>query len=95
MEYTSDGVTSSTIFDVSTGRMVMLWHNSKRAYVTDSKQMSESLAKNGVPATKHSIVPTVEWRQIAGSTCSVHQVKASFAYPEYPQIGGVPGFSQQ
>jgi hypothetical protein len=82
IDYTSNGRTSSTIWDADTGRMIVLWHNSKRSDVFDSSQMSESFAKSGFPETRHSIIPTVQSRQIAGSTCTVHHVKASFAYPE-------------
>jgi len=81
-DYTSNGLSSSAIWDAGAGRMVMLWHKSKRADVIDSRQISESFAKTGVPETRHSIMPTAQSRQIAGSTCTVYHVKASFAYPE-------------
>ena len=82
VDYTSNGLTSSTIQDASSGTWVMLWPNSKRADVIDSSRMSESFAKSGFPETRHSIMPTAQSRQIAGSTCTVHHVKTSFAYPE-------------
>ena len=82
VDYTSNGLASSTIQDASTGTWVMLWPNSKRADVIDSSRMSESFAKSGFPETRHSIMPTAQSRQIAGSTCTVHHVKTSFAYPE-------------
>jgi hypothetical protein len=83
VDFTSNGLTSSTIWDAgAAGRMVMLWHKSKRADVIDSRQISESFAKTGVPETSHSIMPTAQSRQIAGSTCTVYHVKSSFAYSE-------------
>jgi hypothetical protein len=81
MDHTSNGLSSSLIRDGSTGSWVMLWPNSKRADVIDSSRMSESFAKTGVPETSYSIMPTTQSRQIAGSTCTVYHVKASFAYP--------------
>lgn len=82
MDHTSNGLTSSMIQDASTGTWVMLWPKSKRADVIDSSRMSEAFAKTGVPETSYSIMPTAQSRQIAGSTCTVYHVKASFAYPE-------------
>ena len=82
MDSTYDGGSVSTIYDLGTGRAAMLWHNAKRAYLSDSKQELESFAKRGFPATKVSIMPTGQSRQIAGSTCTVHRVKASYAYSE-------------
>jgi hypothetical protein len=82
MDHTSNGLSSSLIRDASTGTWVMLWPNSKRADVIDSSRMSESFAQTGVPETSYSIMPTGQSRQIAGSTCTVYHVKASFAYPE-------------
>jgi hypothetical protein len=51
-DYTSSGVSLSTIFDVGTGRMVMLYHDRKEADVIESRQMSESFAKSGFPKTR-------------------------------------------
>ena len=82
MDSTYDGGSVSTIYDLGTGRAAMLWHNAKRAYLSDSKQELESFAKRGLPATKVSIMPTGQSRQIAGSTCTVHRVKASYGYSE-------------
>jgi hypothetical protein len=82
MDSTYDGGSVSTIYDLGTGRVATLWPNAKRAYLSDSKQELESFAKRGFPATKVSIMPTGQSRQIAGSTCTVHRVKASYAYSE-------------
>jgi hypothetical protein len=77
-DHDSGGVSMSTIIDVGTSRMIMLWHDRKEADVIDSERISESPAKSGFPEIEHSITPTVQSRQIAGSTCTVHNVKVSF-----------------
>ena len=38
---TSNGVSMSTIIDLSRGRMIMLWHHSKTADVIEPKQIAE------------------------------------------------------
>ena len=82
-DHTSNGLSSSLIRDASTGTWVMLWPNSKRADVIDSRQISEAFAKSGVPETSYSIMPTGQSRQIAGSTCTVYHVKACSHTPRW------------
>jgi hypothetical protein len=79
MDQDAGGFSTSTIVDVSTSRLIMLWHDKKEADVMDSffERSSESSAKSGFPEIEHSITPTVQTRQIAGSTCTVHNVKMS------------------
>ena len=48
----------------------------------DEAIIQEHARISGFPATKVSIMPTGQSRQIAGSTCTVHRVKASYAYSE-------------
>ena len=77
-DVTSNGVSATTIIDLSVGRMIMLWHHSKTAEVFQPKQLSELFARDNVPPIT-SITPTTESRQVAGSTCIVHRVKGSYS----------------
>ena len=73
------GLTSaSIILDVATGRTVMLWHDSKTATEHDFYQTRVPAARGSVSATPPSITPTSETREIAGSTCTVYRVRATF-----------------
>ena len=76
-----NGMSVSSIIDLGTGRMIILWHHRKTAEVTERKQISE-LFPTGGPVVPPSITPTTQSRQIAGWTCIVHQVKGS--YPMRP-----------
>jgi hypothetical protein len=76
---TSNGVSTSTIIDLSKGRMIMLWHHSKTATVFEPKQISELFWKDDVPPVKPSITPTTQSRQIAGWTCIVHNVTGTYS----------------
>ena len=72
-----DGLSSSsTIENAETGVVIMLWHDGKGAQVVDLKEMI-SAAKDKPPETTHSITPTTRSRQIAGSTCTVYDIKTS------------------
>ena len=76
---TEPGMTSaSMILDVGTGRTVMLWHDSKTATEHDFYQTPGPPAQRSVSATPPSITPTSQTREIAGSTCTVYQVRVSF-----------------
>lgn len=77
-DMTSNGVSATTIIDLSRGRMIMLWHHSKAAEVFQPKQISELFSRDNVPPVT-SITPTTQSRQIAGSTCIVHRVKSSYS----------------
>jgi hypothetical protein len=83
---TSDGVSMSTIIDLSKGRMIMLWHDSKTADVFEPKQLSELFWKDNVPPVKPSITPTTQSRQIAGWTCVVYNVKGSFSVAKLDMV---------
>jgi Domain of unknown function (DUF4412) len=77
-DMTSNGVSATTIMDLSSGRMIMLWHHSKTAEVFQPKQISELFSRDNVPPVT-SITPTTQSRQIAGWTCIVHRVKSSYS----------------
>ncbi|MGB2717993.1 MAG: hypothetical protein WBC51_27650 [Vicinamibacterales bacterium] len=70
-----DAITSnSMILNLETGLVIMLWHDGKRADVIDVSRMAAPLGKNEVT---QSITPTTQSRQIAGSTCTVYNVRSS------------------
>ena len=79
VDSTSNGVTASSIFDLGSGWMIMLWHHSKTADLIERKQISELLAKDGLPVARPSITATGRSRQIAASTCIVHEFRASYS----------------
>lgn len=83
---TSNGVSQTTIIDLSKGRMIMLWHHSKTATVFEPKQISELFWKDDVPPVQPSITPTSESRQIAGWTCIVHNVEASYSVAKLDMV---------
>jgi hypothetical protein len=57
----------------------MLWHDGKSADVSDFKRMAAPPGKNEVT---QSITPTTQSRQIAGSTCTVYNVRSSVRMTE-------------
>ena len=71
---------NSTIWDLETGVVVMLWHDGKSAVVFDPKG-AQALGRDGGEFT-HSIKPTAQSRQIAGSTCTVYEVRSSVRMTE-------------
>jgi hypothetical protein len=75
---TSNGVSATTIIDLSSGQLITLWHASKTADVFQPKQIAELFSRDTVPPVT-SITPTTQSRQIAGTTCIVHRVKGSYS----------------
>jgi hypothetical protein len=69
------GSVTSTIIDVATKRMITLNHDKKEADVFDMTKFGDSLAKMPISDIKASVTPTGQTRQVAGSTCTVHDVK--------------------
>jgi hypothetical protein len=70
---------NSMILNLETGLVITLWHNGKRADVIDLKRMVAPPGKNEVT---QSITPTTQSRQIAGSTCTVYNVRSSVRMAE-------------
>lgn len=66
----------SMILNAETGLVVMLWPDGKSADVSDFKQTPAARGKNDVAEVTHSITPTTRSRQIAGSTCTVYDVRS-------------------
>ena len=70
---------NSMILDLETGLAIMLWHDGNSADVSDYKRMAAPPGKNEVT---QSITPTTQTRQIAGSTCTVYNVRSSVRMTE-------------
>ena len=70
---------NSTILNLETGLVIMLWHDGKSADVIDFRRMAALPGKNEVT---ESITPTTQSRQIAGSTCTVYNVRSSVRMAE-------------
>lgn len=73
--------TVSTIENAETGLSITLWHDGKGAEVFDLKAMTPA-AKDRPSEVTHSITPTTRSRQIAGSTCTVYDIKMSVRMAE-------------
>jgi hypothetical protein len=63
----------------ASGCSPMLWHDGKSADVIDFRRMAAPLGKNEVT---QSITPTTQSHQIAGSTCTVYNVRSSVRMTE-------------
>jgi hypothetical protein len=70
---------NSVILNLETGLVIMLWHDGKSADVIDFRRMASPLGKNEVT---QSITPTTQSRQIAGSTCTVYNVRSAVRMAE-------------
>jgi hypothetical protein len=71
------GRQTSTIIDIATKQMIVLNHDTKEADVIDMTNLSETLAKAGATETTATITPTPQTRQVAGQTCTVHDLKVA------------------
>lgn len=73
-DQTMGGKKTSVIIDVDAQQMIVLDHGKREATVTDMRQVAQDLAKIQAEDVKASITPTSQTRQIAGSTCTVHNM---------------------
>ena len=64
----------SMILNLETGLVITLWHDGKSADVIDFRRMAAPRGRNEVT---QSITPTTQSRQVAGSTCTVYNVRSS------------------
>ena len=71
----------STIENAETGLFIRLWHDGKGAEVFDLKAVTP-LAKDRPSEATHSVTPTARSRQIAGSTCTVYDIKTTVRMAE-------------
>jgi len=74
---TGPGRQTTTIIDGSGRQMIVLDHEKKEASVIDMNVLGESMAKAGLSEITTSITPTSQTRQIAGSTCTVYDLKVA------------------
>jgi hypothetical protein len=89
-DLSGSGITGmSMIVDAATGRVVMLFPDGRTAEVSDWMKEPASPRRGGIPEYKLSITPTGRSRQIAGSTCTVYDVRSSARYPEMERDGAV------
>jgi Domain of unknown function (DUF4412) len=65
----------STIIDADAQRMVSLNHKKKEAEIYDMTKMAAELAKIQASDIQASVTPTAQTRQIAGQTCTVHNME--------------------
>lgn len=74
-DQTMGGDESSTIIDVAAQKMTVLNHRKKEANVYDMSKTAEDIAKaTGAGEIQATITPTGRTRQIAGTTCTDHDI---------------------
>jgi hypothetical protein len=76
-DQTIGGNQTTTIIDAQTKQMFVVNHAKKEVEVYEMQKMAEGLSKINVSEIKTTVTPTGQTRQIAGSTCSVHDVSVS------------------
>jgi hypothetical protein len=74
-DQTVGGKMITTIMDPAAKLMVSINHEKKEADVYDIAKLGESMSKIPITDVKASVSPTTITRQIAGATCTVHDVK--------------------
>lgn len=71
------GQGTTTIIDLAAKQMIVLNHDAKEADVMDMGNLSATIAKAGVSDFTVTLTPTGQTRQIAGQSCTVHDLKIS------------------
>jgi uncharacterized protein YggU (UPF0235/DUF167 family) len=74
---TGKGRATTTIIDLAAKQMMVLDHESKQVDVFDMAGLAATMEKAGVTDMSVSLTPTTETRQIAGQSCTVHDLKIS------------------
>jgi hypothetical protein len=69
------GTDTTIIIDASSRQMISLDHAKKEANVIDMNAISGTLSKAGVSDLEIAITPTGQTRQVAGSACTVYDLK--------------------
>jgi hypothetical protein len=71
---------TSTIFDVDSGKMIVLDHKKKEAVVLDTTAIVETMGKTGNSIdVKTDLKPTSEKKQVAGYDCTVYDTNVTVA----------------
>jgi hypothetical protein len=65
----------STIIDADAQRMVAIDHKKKEAEIIDMTKLAADMAKIQSSDIKATVTPTSETRQIAGKSCTVHNIE--------------------
>jgi hypothetical protein len=66
---------TSVIIDADAQRMISLNHKKKEADIYDMAKMAADMQKIQASDIKASVTPTSQTRQIAGQTCTVHNIE--------------------
>jgi hypothetical protein len=77
VDQTISGKATTTIIDAGSKQMMMIDHGKREADVYDMATFAGTLSKVPMSEMKTSITPTAQTRQIAGSTCTVYDVKVA------------------
>jgi hypothetical protein len=73
-DQTMGGKKITVIIDAAAQRMITIDHDRKEATITDMRAITKDLAKIDASDVKASITPTSQKRQIAGASCTVHNM---------------------
>jgi hypothetical protein len=76
-DQTTGGTQTSVIIDAQAKQMWIINHAKREVEVYDMTRMSEGLSKIPAGEISATVTPTAQTRQIAGSTCTVHDVTIS------------------
>lgn len=74
-DQTMGGKRMSVIIDADTQQMIVVDHDKREATITDMRKITQDLAKIEAGDVKASVTPTSQTRQIAGATCTVHDME--------------------
>lgn len=85
-DQTMAGERTSVIMDAVTRRMILLNHATREAEVHDMATIGQQLDKISAGEIKVSVTPTGQTRQVAGVTCTVHEMRTSVP----AEMGGAP-----
>ena len=77
LDQATTGSENSTIIDANSQQMIVLNHKRREAEVYDMTKLVADLAKIPISDVKASVTPTKQTRQIAGSTCTVHDMQVT------------------
>lgn len=76
-DQTVSGKATTTIIDAGAKQMTVIDHAKREAEVIDMSTLAGSMAKVPISEIKTTINPTGQTKQIAGSTCTVYDVKVT------------------
>jgi hypothetical protein len=86
-EQTIGGNVQTLIIDIDGRRFITLDGKKKSALVTPLDSIRDELQKVGLSDIQATLTPTAETKTVAGFSCTVHDVKATFPF----SLSGQPG----